>query len=327
MKREEYKHLKRLLPREIALPYFEDRESAWLLAQLMPETIPVAAARRAPWGKLLDRSSLRPLMARCGGELRHSDVRALANTDQTLGAVGYGPAGAAAIEMAYAKPWQDFRLTFALWGEHERSWDQTTRQQRNLVIQLGFPSDHAALMGRYLKTGARKRFEWDGHPIRTKGCPTLAWARVDLDLRHGEALIEEVQSDWLRYADDELDELRHTKPRSRELAQLERYKAGLVTQYDRIWPRAMLLATLVVLRDWLHVERVWMHRPETGVVLKRIAGTAPPRSLYSSLPKSFCFAPTRDRPQMLRSLPAKVTKRLPKDGPVFWMMEFDEGSR
>lgn len=326
MKREEYKELKRLLPSEIALPYFEDRESPWLLAQMMPETIAVAEARRAPWGKLLDRPSLKPLVARCGGHLQRHDVRALAYADQTLGAVGYGSAGAAAIERAYVKPWQDFRLTFAIWGQNERSWDQTTRQQCNLVIQLGFPSDHAALMGRYLKTGDRKRFEWDGHPIRTKGCPTLAWARVDLDLDRSEALIEEVQSDWLRYADDELDKLRDAKPRSRELMLLETYKAGLVTQYERIWPRAALLATLIVLRDWLHVEKVWMHRPEIGVVLKRIAGTAPLRSLYSSLPKSFCFRPTRERPQMLQSLPAKLTKRLPKEGPVFWMMDVGDGA-
>lgn len=320
---QEIKELERRLPGQMALPYFEDRESAWLLAQLMPEAVPVAEARGAAWGKLLDRPCLRPLVARCGGALARRDVRALAYADQAVSRGRYGPAAEAAIEAVFARPWQDFRLNFSTWGMERRSWDQTTRQNGNLVIQLGFPSDHAALMGRYLKSGARKRFEWQGHPIRTEGCPTLAWARVDLDLERGEALIEEVQTDWLRFAGEEVEALRDSQPRSRDLAQMERYEAGLVAQYGRIWSRVMLLATLVVLREWLHVGRVWMHRPDTGVVLKRIAGAAPPRSLYSALPKAFCFAPTRVRPQMLHRLPARVTKRLPKEGPVFWALDLE----
>ena len=44
-----------------------------------------------------------------------------------------------------------------------------------------------------------------GHPVLAPGerpyfRETLAWARIDLDLVSSEALVEEIQSDWVRCA-------------------------------------------------------------------------------------------------------------------------------
>jgi hypothetical protein len=43
-------------------------------------------------------------------------------------------------------------------------------------------------------------FEWSAHPIR-RSPSTLAWSRVDIDFENGEALIEEIQTDWVRLAE------------------------------------------------------------------------------------------------------------------------------
>ncbi|WP_317056983.1 hypothetical protein [Roseovarius rhodophyticola] len=312
------------LPKEMVFPYFADRESAWVLAACMPASARIGDLRKTPVGKLLDRPALLALVARCGGVLHRDDVLAVAYADQAMGRVTLGPVATAGVEAVFGETWHDFYLSFDIWGDRRRWYDQTTRQNANLVVQMGFPSDHAALMGRYLQEGARKDFEWDGHPIRTSGRPTLAWARLDIDLEAREALIDEVQTDWLRNAGDEVAALRDSAPRSRALAQMERYESGLVDRYGKIWSRAMLLAALMLLRDGLGVERVWMHQPTPGKLLKRINGVAPPRSLYTSLPRSFCFAPTRVRPGFLRHLPKKLTKTLPKDAPLFWQMEFGQ---
>lgn len=102
----------------------------------------------------------------------------------------------------------------------------------------------------------------------------------------------------------------------------ERYEAGLAALYGKVWPCAMLLSVLMLLRDQLGCTTVWMHQPEAGAVLKNIHGTPPPRSLYTDLPRRFCFAPTRERPAFLQKLAKRRARRLPKTGPLFWRLDF-----
>ncbi|MEM6482550.1 MAG: hypothetical protein AAF681_11935 [Pseudomonadota bacterium] len=319
---EEITLIRQVMPETLDFPYYPDRESAWVLAQMMPEVASVARLRQMPFGKLLSRPALRPLVAQGGGVLNRRDILAVAHAHWAMHMEALSAAGLDAVDATFALPWHDFELSFDSWGLRRWYFDQTTRQAGNLVLQMGFPSDHAAIMGRYLTPGVRKTFEYPAHPIRISGRPTLAWARLDIDLSSGDALIEEVQSDWLRFASEEVDELRESAPRSRELASMERYRADLVARYGKIWSRAMLLAALLVLRDELALRRVWMHQPGPGTVFKRIDWSGPPRSLYSDLPKSFGFAPTRERPGFLRRLPARVRRKLPKEGPLFWLMTF-----
>lgn len=317
--------IRQVLPEEMTFDYYDDRESPWLLAQVIGSDEPVTKLKAGPVGKLLVRPLVAPVVAACGGRLAQRDLIAVAHAGRALRMDGVGPAGQAGLQAAYARDWHDFRLSFAAWGvgARDRSWVQMSRSGGNLVVQLGFPSDHADLMGRYLRRAARKEFEFAGHPIRTEGRPTLAWARLDIDLASGGALIEEIQSDWLRNVRDELDNRRVATPRDRHLRAAETYEAELRRRYGTIWPRAMLLAVLALLRDEFACRSVWMHQPGPGAMLKGIRWSLPPVSLYSALPKRFCFQPTREWPPFLARPRKRDQMRLRrKEGPLFWRLDF-----
>jgi hypothetical protein len=63
---------------------------------------------------------------------------------------------------------------------------------------------------------------------------------------------------------------------------------------------ATLFAALWLLVEQLGVRRVFYHTHEGGLLRKKIDATAPPRSLYSQLPKRFGFELTRKPPALLR---------------------------
>ncbi|MEX0283135.1 MAG: hypothetical protein AB3N23_00840, partial [Paracoccaceae bacterium] len=287
------------LPDELAFHYYPDRQSAWLMAQLWHEDrAKVGALRQTRVGKLLDRPLLKPLVARCGGTLRRHDVMALAHADQFGAFDDLTHAGEAVLEACWSETWLDFGLTFTQWGAG-KDWQyaQISREGGSLVIQLGFPTDHAQLMGRYLPVDAREKFEEDYHPIRTEGRPTLAWARVDMDLERGEALIEEVQCDWLRLVKDEVDWLAQSEPQSRDTRAHQSYQRALFARYAKIWPQAMMLSTLAVLVEQLGMRRIWMHQPTTGAALKGIGGGLPPVSALFQKPKKLFFLVGRRIPR------------------------------
>jgi len=326
--------LRRAMPEAVTFNYYDDCQSPWLLSRLMPERAAVADLRRTPYGKLLDRPGLRGLVACCGGMLDRRDVAALAHADRVDVFDHMPRASNRALEAIWSTPWQDYHVTFADWGRG-MFWGsaQVSREGGSLVIQLGFPSDHAQIMGQYLPTEARAKFEESYHPVRRDGRPTLAWARVDIDTRRSEALIEEVQCDWLRLVADEIAWLAEAGARERELRAHQAYERALYARYARVWPRAMLLATLAMLHEQLGINRIWMHMPEPGAVLKGIRGTLPPRSLYTRLPQHFCFTPTAEIPPMLRPAPGQRPRRLAKarlariarmqasGQPVFWRLD------
>lgn len=323
MKTQDIKTLLRGLPRRVSYSYYPGREDAWLLAHLMPGDARVADLRQMGLGKLLNRPLIKPVVSGCGGTLRLHDILALGYATHALNWDNLSAAGAAQLNAIYAQPWLDFELSFTVWGNTDSfAWQQTSRPGTNLVVQLGFPSDHAALMGQYLATNGRKAFEFDAHPIRLTGRPTLAWARIDMDPASGTVLIEEVQSDWLRFVREEVELLARQKPRSRETRSAQLYEAALCAQYDKLWPKVMLLAALELMRDHVGCSEFFMHRPETGAVLKNIHGTKPPRSLYTTLPKSFGFSETTHIPAFLGKRHRELRKAVGTRKPVFWRMQF-----
>ncbi len=318
------KMIRRILPLEMQFPYYPDRESAWLLAQHLSEDTPVASLRTQPVGKLLDRPLLKPLVAACGGRLRPRDVLPLAHADRAIRWPDMAPAAQRALDPVFAHAWLDFTLSFDTWGTG-RHWQdaQISRKGGNLVIQLGFPSEHARVFGAQFDRGKRRKLEYSGHPVRLDGTPTLAWARVDLDLDTGTALIEEVQTDWLRAVSWEKIRMAREGAQDRDLKVMIAYEQALIGRYARIWPKVMLLATLYLLREEFAVRQVWMHQPEAGRVLKSISGRAPPRSLCSSLPRAFCMTATHDAPPFLRPKRRRVLSKLAAKGqPLFWTMAF-----
>ncbi|WP_422030562.1 hypothetical protein [Roseovarius sp.] len=316
---EEIFRLRQDLPRAEPFNYYTDRESAWLLQALLPEDTPVRALRQGRLARLLDRPLVKPLTAAGDGIIRRADLQVLAHADGSFLYDSLSPATLTALERAFDLPWLDFELSFTVWGNNNWHWAQTSRPGVNVVLQLNFPGDHAALLERTVGLQDRGKFECSRHPVRRTGRPTLAWARLDIDHGAGVALIEEVQSDWLRFVRWELDDLRRLRPRSRALRDTQAYEAALTARYGKVWPRAMLLAALMLLRDRLGIAEIYYHQPGPGAVLKHCK---PPVSLYSSLPKAFCFEPTRDVPPFLRPKRRKHLSRLPKDGPLFWKMAF-----
>ncbi len=76
---------------------------------------------------------------------------------------------------------------------------------------------------------------------------------------------------------------------------------AVTTRTDRrLWDEAMLAATVWFCRNQLGVRRIYYHAFENGNLFKRIERSHPPRSLYTTLPRRFCFKRTVEAPQMLR---------------------------
>lgn len=140
-------------------------------------------------------------------------------------------------------------------------------------------------------------------------------ATHSFDLHAGEALIEEIQSDWVRDAVDCAERIK-TNPEwlqgeaDGDAAGLQRYVDYVLAYHKANWADAMLNAALFFLRDELGFKRVWMHDFETGNVAKGINYGHPPRSLYTRLPKRFCFQRTAVGPNFIckyRSFRRKIS--------------------
>ncbi|MBI1904855.1 MAG: hypothetical protein HYS20_01240 [Rhodocyclales bacterium] len=101
-----------------------------------------------------------------------------------------------------------------------------------------------------------------------------------------------------------IEALRPHLPAGRTLYSYYKDRYGLqllrYAPHRALWDEAMLSAALFFIREQLGIARVWMHTPESGLLLKRIRHGAPPRSIYSTLPRRFCFEPTRELPAFLR---------------------------
>ncbi|MEM0947514.1 MAG: hypothetical protein AAGK37_08925 [Pseudomonadota bacterium] len=318
--------IRRTVPEAIQLDYYAGREHPWMLAQLMAGDARIADLRAGPLAKFLTRPLVRDVAALSGdGRLRHMDVLAAGDAARADAIPGITAAGFAALDRVYASAWHDYLVTFAAWGTgpDDWRWGQMSRPGGNLVIQIGFPSDHGPLFGQYLGVKDRSRFEFPGHPVRTTGRPTLAWVRVDIDLARGIALIEEVQSDWIRFVEEEIEWIAGAQPRSRELRTLQAYRTRLVARYGREWAGVAMLAALIVLRDEIGVHQVYMHTYGGGQRLKSCGG---PRSLYERLPKSFGFRAVQDAPPFLERVRRKDLGRMRRgDAPAFWRLSFGQG--
>lgn len=310
--------------------YHDDRESPWLLARLLPGPARVPEIRRAPFGKLLDRPRVRPVVARCGRGLL--DPRALVPAADPEAALAPGapplPGAAACAGLASAldMPLAEYSLTLAHWGSPEMpgQWrhEQMSRRGANLVLQLNFPPSHGAALDALLGPAARKLFECQHHPIaRGVATVTMAWARIDLDLGDGEALIEELQSDWFRLARRWGQHQRKQTRRTRRKTPAGIYFDEVMPVYEAGWERVLLLAALWFLTARIGIRRIYLHRPASGARLKGIRFVLPPASLYTDLPRRFCFAPTNDAPVFLMRDRGKAIRNLRRSGrPVFWRL-------
>ena len=277
------------LPRDRTLfHYYRDRYSIGLLRQLARVPLSVAELKRTPFASLAQKPRVKMVLAQFGRDRL---------TEMHFALHDYDPAQT------------PFILTLDLWGsdlKRQARYKQTTRLGYNLVLQLNFCKRHDQL---YRGLGEEcDVFNDRGHPT-SKRRNTLAWARIDLDFDSGTALIEEIQSDWIRdvaWLASAAERKFAGRPDPDQITRLWGLTCPLRTtldycryvldRYQPIWAEATLWAALHFLRDELGLRRIYYHTMESGQVLKKIDGSLPPSSLYTDLPRRFCFGKTDQPP-------------------------------
>lgn len=284
--------------------YYQDRYAVMLLEQITGDGVAIADLKATRFGKLLNRPVVRDIVARKGdGVLNRDDL------------VWIDPGSEV----------QHYVLTLGIWGDAASyGWCQTSRRGANLVLQLNFSSEHDAPYRRFIDPDGHRPFEYAGHPVCDKGRNTLAWARIDLDLDGDEALIEEVQTDWLRRAEvvarQASRQARDASPETRAAAErLSDYANKTLAVHRRLWSEAMLAAAIWFLTEEIGISWIWYHDFDTGARLKKITCTKPPRSLYTDLPKRFCFERVNAAPALLSEKATRPLKRSLQQGNAhFW---------
>ena len=288
MKKENIQEIILCLPNDRTLfHYHKDRYALWLLANHVGNGLPVHQIKQSRYARLLNKPIVKQLIATRGqGKLSAED-----------------------FAYHWSEPSTTFMLTLDSWGGRCQSYDQTTRGDYNLVLQLNFCNQHNDYFQRKISGGWQDDLRSFSHPVLDKGKrrfkhETLAWSRLDIDLERGEALIEEIQNDWLRYAKRWQRCASHqfscdACPLKSQKDQISFYLEHILKPYYSIWSEAMLAATLWFVHIELGINKIFYHSYENGCQLKSIHGRKPPRSIYTDLPRQFCFEKTTQSPEFL----------------------------
>ena len=268
--------------------YFRDRYALMLLSQFVGDALPIRDIKQSPYAKLLANPLVKPIVERQGG----------------------GVIGADMLSSVWPEQPECYLLTLGKWGADSRKkgwwrgYHQTSRRGTNLVLQLNFSRKHNKPYEDLIQSGDESPFAYSEHPIARRGFHTLAWARFDTDMENGEALIEEIQSDWVRLAarghttietlilnEAQRQEVVQTEFRGVELdpKRLDIYVKHVLSDHMGLWSEAMLSAAIWFLTAELGIKEIYYHDFESGNVMKGLSHSKPPRSLYTSLPKKFCF--------------------------------------
>lgn len=250
-----------------------------LLSWVFDDSVSVAEVKRSRFGRLLCKSALSELIARCGDGV----------IDRQL------------LSLVWREPCDQFLLTLDSWGGEERAWQQTSRAGHNLVLQVNMHEGYRRWFESVVPDDEKWLFDNYGHPVLQKSKSgfyraTLGWVRIDLDLWTGEALIEEVQSDWLK----DVRTLLSWHSADDGSVNVRMYCELMLARLGKVWAEVLMAAALWFVREELGIRKVWFHTYESGCDLKRIKGARPPRSLYTSLPRKFCYTTTRQPPEFLQ---------------------------
>ena len=299
MKKEILDEVIACLPEERTLfHYFKGQYAFHLLAYVTRAQQSVSAIKRSPFQHLLNQPDVKALLAHLGN----------------------GKLSPELFEHAWKETSQSFVLTVDKWGDSNRWQYQTTRKGCNLVLQLNFSEQHNRTYQRLVKPEYDYVFNYSGHPVmdrekRTLYRDTLAWARIDFDLDSGEALIEEIQSDWVRRASYCLQSIkRGTTPRYLDWCKCKpedfvTYAEKVLAPFNTLWSEAMLAAAIRFVHTELGIGSIYYHTHETGQKIKKVLGGAPPRSLYSDLPRKFCFQITDEDPAFIKNDHSFIRKK------------------
>jgi hypothetical protein len=301
--------------------YFKDRYALMLLSYIVGEGKAIRDVKESRFGRLIQKPMVQKIIKAAG------DGRMTAGT----------------LDSVWPEAYHCYRLTHGIWGDcdrHARFYNQTSRPGWNLVLQLNFSGRHNSAYYRMLKPRKPHPFHSYSHPIAGKGEHTLAWARIDMDLNTDEALIEEIQTDWIRKAIwskkylAAFEKSSSSKPRyipgyvknlgcdSRALSQ---YLEETLKPHMRIWDEAMLASALWFLKEEIGIGKIYYHTFTFGCQMKRITGSRPPRSLYTKLPDRFCFKKTNLAPSFLmQKNNRKILTLIKKHDPQFYVLDIPD---
>lgn len=295
--------------------YFKDRYALMLLSYLVGQGMSIRQIKNSSLKKLTDKPVVRQVIKEAGSGVL---------TARELGA-------------SWPQDYHCYLLTLDKWGDRKswsRFYNQTSRPGYNLVLQLNFSTAHARHYQKMVKPKANHPFKCYGHPIRKNGCHTLAWARMDLDLETDEALIEEVQNDWIRralYLKTVLEKYEkyglrcpkyYTNMMGCDVKSLKKYVDEYLKPHTRHWQEAMLSAVIWFLKEEIGISNIYYHTFEFGSRLKRIDERKPPRSVYTRLPERFCFRAVNQVPEfLLKQNNRRTVKLLNKAQPRFYLLD------
>ncbi|WP_051308943.1 hypothetical protein [Desulfogranum japonicum] len=301
--------------------YFKDRYALMLLTYSIGKGMDIQAIRKSPSSRLLERPAVREVLQKTGS--RQLKPEQLAS---------YWP-----------RKYHCYRLSLGAWGNKKqgaRFYNQTSRTGWNLVLRLNFSAEHDTAYRNVIQPQRLQPFQCLSHPIsRKKGENTLAWARIDLDMERDEALIEEIQNDWIRMAMWSRQYIaQYGDPfRLREEKQwmpsyvrwlgctgdaLNRYLEEVLKPHIPLWDEAMLMAAVQFLKQEIGIKNIYYHTFDFGCRLKRIGEKyQPPRSIYTQLPARFCFKKTTQVPAfLLRNLNRTATEWLKETDKPFYRL-------
>lgn len=269
--------------------YYSERYASMLLRYGAGDCAPISVLKKTGYARLLEKQSVKKMLEKKGD----------------------GTVTPALLSSDWPRNYECYLLTLGVWGKGKRRiarHDQMTRCGYNLVLQLNFSQKHNRPYHKLVQPVERHPFENPRHPIAGAGYHTLAWSRLDINPDAGEALIEEVQNDWIRdalwmkkraewflarqsgkaWADTYYSRGLGCQPQD-----IIRYVDSVLSDHIGLWDEAMLAATIWFLREELGIRKMYYHTFESGIKLKKMdASYGPPKSLYSSLPRRFCFEKT-----------------------------------
>ncbi len=264
--------------------YGKDWYAIQLIKLFAGSSCSISELKRSPFASLLQKESVKRWLGSLGKKEITRDDLALLWPNET----------------------ETYRLTLDIFD----GWIQTSRRGKNaynLVLQLNLHGGEAQFMDRLINKREDDPFEASYHPIHQGRHRTLAWARIDLDWESGQALIEEIQNDRIRYVKEFIEESKDCNDQEM-LWYGSKLPIQTIVDYwnvrlrisRKIWDEAMLSATISFLVHELGIRKIYYHTPLSAEAYKSEGAEDAPRSIYTKLPRKFCFKPTNTPPSFLR---------------------------
>lgn len=294
MKNEEIQFIKRCIETPMTFQYSEGTFAKLLLSYLSEDRQKISEIKASKIGYLLHKPSVKAVVAKCGNGLLKKEL----------------------LQEEWTEKTKILSLSLSQWGIQDTkkkncAYYQVSRPQKSLVLQVNFGGDHDTFFYSCFSKKQRVYFSNEMHAGHFKR-NSLGWIRIDLDLETGEALIEEVQTDWMKTVfslrnELKLDNSDHALIMKRPNAcksyvnyMLQRYKA---------WDEMLLSSAIRFLKQEIGINTIWYHTFESGRFYKMMPDySLPPRSLYTTLPKKMGFEITNQIPKILKE--CKELKRM-----------------